>query len=494
MLIKLNLDPPDLYDNVHELVRMAFPGGEISRKDDVTAQIEIGLERTVQAGSVLMKGSILGGALNHRLKASYPLDGQQGEERRQLSRIARRFIYDLLSDALEKDLNVYGILTGMRPVKLVHRFLDQGLSKTEVLRRLEEEFRVKPEKARLLMEVASNNRPFLEIADPGEKSIAIYIGIPFCPSRCYYCSFPGAILRDYEKDVKPFFEALEKEISGIAPEISALGLKMNALYLGGGTPTVLSERDLASLFELLHKYYITPDTREITVEAGRPDTLDRSKLSLLKNLGVDRICINPQTMNEATLVAIGRNHDLKGVVESLEWAREAGIKTINMDLIVGLPGEGRQENLRTAEQVLRLKPDNITVHTLAVKKGSLLAQKEGLSRLGEREEEVNESIAVFAAMLREAGYQPYYMYRQKYIKASMENIGYSLPGKFSTYNIQVMEERQTLLGLGGGAGSKFFNWKDGSLTSFYNPKNPQSYCDSVGRLISAKVDKLRALN
>jgi oxygen-independent coproporphyrinogen-3 oxidase len=211
-------------------------------------------------------------------------------------------------------------------------------------------------------------------------------------------------------------------------------------------------------------------------------------------LGVDRVCINPQTMNDSTLKLIGRNHDEKGVVQSVEWARQAGIKKINMDLIVGLPGEDIQENTYTAKKILKLKADNLTVHTLALKRGSLMAELEGKSRIEERLREVQKGVELFSNLFREQGYIPYYMYRQKYMKANMENIAFAMQGSFCLYNIQMIEERQTIIGMGGGAASKFVQTGDWSLSSVHNPKNPKTYCESVEKLIKRKFDKLQALN
>ncbi|HWP98538.1 MAG TPA: coproporphyrinogen dehydrogenase HemZ [Syntrophomonadaceae bacterium] len=494
MRVNLILHPEELYDHVHELIRMAFPGCQIIREEAGSGDVDIHLERQTCPGKADFSGRVEGDGFQGSNQDVFTWDDGPGNDRRQLSRAARRFVYDLLVDVLGREINSYGTLTGMRPVKLVHIFLDQGFKLAAIQEKLEQDFRLGEDKARLLVEVAGHNRPFLEAADANPRAVSLYVGIPFCPSRCYYCSFPGAVLKNYEQEIKPFLVALHREMKEIAASLGELGLTVESIYLGGGTPTVLSEGDLANLLACLHQYYISPATKEITVEAGRPDTLTPGKLRLLQEMGINRVCINPQTMHESTLIRIGRNHTLKGVVEASEWARAAGIEHLNMDLIVGLPGEGLQENMHTAEQILKLKPDNITVHTLAVKRGSSLAIQEGLSRLGEKEKEVQSSVDFFASFLRQAGYQPYYLYRQKYMQASLENIGYAVPGSFSLYNIQVMEERQTLIGLGGGAGSKFLNRADASLTSFYNPKNPVSYCANLDRLISGKVDKLRGLH
>jgi oxygen-independent coproporphyrinogen-3 oxidase len=268
---------------------------------------------------------------------------------------------------------------------------------------------------------------------------------------------------------------------------------VQSIYLGGGTPTVLSMEDMYRLFDLLGQMYISPATVEITVEAGRPDTLNLAKMQQLKKLGVDRVCINPQTMNNATLMQIGRNHDMEGVMRSVGWAREAGIKNINTDLIVGLPGESLRENTYTAEKILLLQPENITVHTLAVKRGSQMAGSEKGKYNYKRMKEVQQGVDYFSDIFRVTGYLPYYLYRQKYMQASLENVGYSLKGHFCLYNIQMIEERQTIIGLGGGGASKFINPMDWSLSSHYNPRNPESYCQTVDALVRRKVDKLIAL-
>ncbi len=243
----------------------------------------------------------------------------------------------------------------------------------------------------------------------------------------------------------------------------------------------------------LQEKFISHATKEITIEAGRPDTLSPHKLAFFKRAGVNRICINPQTMQDATLKLIGRCHQASDIKRAVEWAREAGIENINMDLIVGLPGEDLPANIVTGQEILALKPENITVHSLAVKKGSRLAELEGKSGVSQRVEEAKAGIEYFWLAFAQHGYLPYYMYRQKYMKASLENTAYSLPGHFCRYNIQVMEERQTILGLGGAASSKFVN-PDWTLTNLHNPKDPLSYCQKVDALLASKVDKLRALN
>jgi oxygen-independent coproporphyrinogen-3 oxidase len=273
-----------------------------------------------------------------------------------------------------------------------------------------------------------------------------------------------------------------------------LNLEVENIYWGGGTPSILRQTDLESLFGLLKERYILSADVEITMEAGRPDTLSREKLALFKQLGVNRICINPQTMQAATLKLIGREHSLDDIHNAVQWVREAGIPNLNMDLIIGLPGEGLTEYKSTIKQILALQPENITVHSLAVKKGSLLAGAEGKSQLDQQVGEVQTGLKYIGGILQEKAYLPYYLYRQKYMKANVENTGYSLAGHFCNYNIQVMEERQTIIGLGGGASSKFVSPSDWSLTNLHHPKDPHAYIQRLPDLLARKVDKLKALN
>ncbi len=495
MRIILKLEPNSLYDSIHELVRMAYPGCEIvCGEGEGDLMLELRLDIDDKAAVIAAQIHTAQGARTRRERCAIAADIGAGLFNWAKQQV-RAFTYDLLCELTGENINRYGILTGMRPVKLAHRLFDQGLNPREIEKRLGSDYRLDPEKAHLLVEIAKANRPYLLGADEAGKWVSIYLGIPYCPSRCYYCSFPGAVLTNYETEIIPFLEALFREIRALSGYLKERGLKVQTVYLGGGTPTVLSTYHLERLFaELVACGYITAQTAEITVEAGRPDTLDLHKLRALKANGVNRICINPQSMNDNTLAVIGRNHDQKGVIKSLEWVREVGIEKINMDVIIGLPGEGLTENTNTAQQILRLEPDNITVHTLALKKGSLMAEKENGITPQERTRQVEAGVELFSDLLRGAGFVPYYLYRQKYMKASMENLGYARPGSFCLYNIQMIEERQTIIGLGGGAGSKFIDLKAGSLESFYNPKNPAAYCQTVEQLISRKVDKLRALN
>lgn len=492
MIVQVSFQPPKLYEYVHELIRMAYPKAEIIREETGDIDLRIFIAEEHDQDQVSFWGWIEEKETRTQHQQQYSLV-QTNTGVNEINRCARRFAYNMLTEHTSRSINSYGILTGMRPVKLVHSMLDNGLTDAEIRLKLTGEFRISPEKAGLLLEVAGNNHPYLLKPQDIGRIISLYIGIPFCPTRCYYCSFPGGILKE-RAALEEFLSNLHKEMHAVAECLRELNMEVQTIYIGGGTPTVLSEAELSQLFDDLHKWFISSATSEITVEAGRPDTLWPGKLALLKQAGTDRICINPQTMNDHTLVRIGRGHDQEGVVQSVHWAKEVGFKQVNMDLIVGLPGEGSREFQHTAEEILKLSPENITVHTLAVKKGSALAEVEGRETVGDRVSLVQQGLQSFADQFRCCGYQPYYLYRQKYMQASMENVGYSQPGHFCLYNMQMIEERQMIIGLGGGAASKFINPSDGSLRSFYNPKNPEAYVQSLPRLIAAKVDNLRAVH
>jgi oxygen-independent coproporphyrinogen-3 oxidase len=299
------------------------------------------------------------------------------------------------------------------------------------------------------------------------------------------------VLQNYEGQVKPYVIALLQEMDGIGDALKELGLKVQTIYIGGGTPTVLADKDINAMFKLLHQKYISPATREITLEAGRPDTLSLRRMKMFKQAGISRICINPQSMNDSTLKRMGRKHNSLEVITAVEWARQAGIDRLNMDLIVGLPGETKQDYCTTISKVLELKPENITLHTLAAKKGSDLARIEGMN--WKKDSPVKEGLKHMQAVLRDEGYEPYYLYRQKYMRTDAENTGFSLPDCYCLFNILMIEERQTIIGVGGGAASKLID-SQGKITSIYNPTDPDSYCKAVPELVRRKVDNLRALN
>ena len=492
VVIYVETQPTEIYNQVHDLIRMAFPDHKlIGLSGGVPDQIRITVHH--QGDRVSCNGEVQVEGKTTRDTGQYKVPSGQADVRSAVRNLSRRFILQLLRRHLGQEINPYGTLTGVRPVKIIHRLLDQGWEGAPILAQLEDRYLINRDKAGLLLEVAAANRPYLLRRERAERLVSVYIGIPFCPSRCRYCSFPASRIHNYDLEVGPFVQALLTEIKIVGEELAALGYQVETVYLGGGTPTVLSAEHLESIFTVLHQHYISAATREITVEAGRPDTITRPGLDQMRRLGVDRVCVNPQTMNEDTLRAMGRNHNAQMVREAVEQVRQAGIRYINMDLIVGLPGECRSHFQNTALQVMELDPDNITVHSLAAKRGADLFPDARNPLPATAAEEVVRGMEWLDQFFRGHGFRPYYLYRQKYMQANLENIGFERGQSPCIYNIQMIEERQTIIGLGGGASSKFVQPRDFSLVTLQNPKNPQTYIETVAALAARKVDKLQAL-
>lgn len=499
MLIAIRFTPAELYAVVHEIIRMAYPGARLSADPVQWAlaglSLVLGLEKA--NGRWIISGQIdRQGQMTNRMTV-LPVDENNTEDSivKSAQGPIKKFCLELLQEHLNKRISSYGTLTGVRPVKMVHNWLDQGLDHRQIVDDLQRKFLVDRDKGELLTEVAANNRCCWLTVPEEEKDryVSIYIGIPYCLTRCHYCSFSGVILQNYS-DIRFFMDCLIQEMNAIGNYISDNGLKVHTIYIGGGTPTILDIRDLQRIFAVLVDRFALCQAAEVTVEAGRPDTISLDKLRFFKDMRVTRICINPQTMKDSTLTLIGRQHTAREAINAVELVRQAGIKHLNMDLIIGLPLETARDHMESLEQIVSLQPDNITIHTLAMKRGSLDVrdQEQHPTQLGPAE--IEKSLANIYQHIRQEGYHPYYLYRQKNMRANAENIGYSRIGSFCLYNILMVEEKQTIIGLGGGASSKFVDHRQGTVTSFYNPKNPVPYCVDLARLINCKVDKLRTLN
>ena len=398
-------------------------------------------------------------------------------------------IYEVISKALQKFPD-WGILTGIRPTKIVHELLDQNYALPEIDSIMENKYRINEEKRKLLMDIAVTERPF--IANNNKSLVSLYVSIPFCPTRCVYCSFPSNPLNRGQGIVDQYLDALIYEIKGTIALMNELGHKIETLYIGGGTPTSLDAVNIRKLMSTLSEDIVLSDLKEITVEAGRPDTIDREKLKILKNYGVNRISINPQTMNPQTLERIGRAHSPRQIVESFQLAKEIGFETVNMDVIVGLPGEGLKEIEYTMKALAELSPENITVHTLAVKRASNLKEKLEDYPLV-MEEQAKEMLKITVDYTKRMGMKPYYLYRQKFMVGNLENIGYCLPGHEGIYNIQIMEERQTILAAGAGAVSKIVYPKENRLERVPNLTNVDQYIQRVKEMIERKRRELMIL-
>ena len=405
-------------------------------------------------------------------------------------RAARRLCKQACYDLCRKISGIrppWGSLTGVRPTHLMLEALGEGLTPEAAVARLTEEFDVTPEKAELLARIA---RVQGELPAPGDEWMDVYIGIPFCTTRCAYCSFSSGEIGS-GKLVAPYLGALEREIGAGAEILRESGKRLRALYVGGGTPTALPEEEFRRLLDCLLEAF--PDAREYTVEAGRPDTITRDKLRAIRQGGIRRISINPQTMNDRTLQVIGRAHTARQIRDAYALAREEGIPQINMDVIAGLPGEGMAEFSRTMEEAVRLAPESLTVHTLAIKRSSAFGEKQTAFRQGRGEPALLPSGETAAEMVRLGrdtaqgmGMRPYYLYKQKYMAGNLENTGYALPGTECLYNVDIMEETSHILALGAGGISKRIYPEEGHIGRAPNVSNIEAYISRVEEMIRRK--------
>lgn len=396
--------------------------------------------------------------------------------RRALRRLCRQTLYDLL----RKETGIHppwGSMTGIRPTHLMYEALNEGMSMADAQEHLVHQFDVAPEKAALLAELVSVQQ---QLPPPGDDWMDVYIGIPFCTTRCTYCSFSSGELGDGHL-VAPYLTALFREMDACAQLLRDAGKKLRAVYVGGGTPTSLNEEQLPRLLEKMMQCF--PCAMEYTVEAGRPDTLTLPKLEAIRRAGVQRISINPQTMNDKTLRVIGRAHTAQQVEEAYAMARTANIHHINMDVIAGLPGENIDDFARTMDAALRLKPESLTVHTLAIKRSSRLHLENAPLPDGET---ASRMVQLGLETAHQLGMKPYYLYRQKYMAGNQENVGYALPGHACQYNVDIMEETTHILALGAGGISKRVYPEEGHIGRAPNVSNIEQYIARVEEMIGRK--------
>lgn len=412
--------------------------------------------------------------------------GDEVKDKKAVKEALKKAVYDVLAGYTGRTMP-WGILTGIRPTKLVHEALKQGWDDSTIDAYLAETYKVSPNKRILMREVAKQELAILEKNKPDE--ISIYIGIPFCPTRCVYCSFTAYSLEQKQKEVEPYLEALFKEISFVAEAKASIPIR--SLYIGGGTPTSLNEDQLERLLSHVKQCFDLSQIEEYTVEAGRPDTISREKLRIMKMHGVGRISINPQSMNQKTLDAIGRKHGVEDIKEVFKAARELGHDNINMDMILGLPDEDIADVAYTLAELRKLNPENITVHTMAIKRASRL--KEALIS-GEEDihltegEKIQEMLNLCEKEMMEMGLYPYYMYRQKNMLGNFENVGYAKPGTEGVYNIEIMEEAQSIIALGAGAITKIVYQNGERIDRIPNVKSLKDYIERIDEMIERKKE------
>lgn len=404
----------------------------------------------------------------------------------------RRFIFICLRE-LTNDMYPWGILIGIRPSKIALKLLKEGNTEEEVINIFKERYLAHEDKAKLCIDVA---RAEERIVNKDKNNIAVYIGMAFCPTRCVYCSFTANPIAAHKKMVMPYIEALIKEINGMSSYIKEKNLNIESVYFGGGTPTSVNDEEFAMVMKEIYDNFIKDNNvKEFTVECGRPDSINKNKLQTMKDYKVNRISINPQTMNDKTLKLIGRNHTSEDIIEKFNMARNLGFEHINMDLIIGLPGEGYEEFLNTKNEIIKLKPDSITIHGLALKRGSAMYENFVLKKGIEvtLQDEIIKMYAETKNLGDSLGLSPYYMYRQKNMVGNMENLGYAKKGKECIYNIQMIEEKQTIIALGAAAVSKVVFLEEDRLERFPNLKDLHEYIRRIDEMIKRKKGLLDTL-
>lgn len=376
----------------------------------------------------------------------------------------------------------WGRLTGIRPAKIARGLFESGMSEAEVIDKFLNDYGADPHRSRMAAAVAK--REIELIKNMYENGVSLYVGIPFCPSRCAYCSFISFSVEKTAELTEPYLKALQKEIRSCAKLLNNHGKQLETIYIGGGTPTTLSPCGLETLIKTLQSEFDFGKVKEFSVEAGRPDTITAEKLSVLKELGVTRISLNPQTVNPEVLNIIGRKHTPRQFYDAFKTAHEAGFYNINTDIIAGLPGESVESFKSTVDTVISLEPKEITVHTMSLKRASVINQNIGGYTITDGEA-VCEMLSYASERLDKSGFLPYYMYRQKNILGGFENTGFAKPGFECLYNVYIMEEVQSILAFGAGASTKIILPDD--IKRIFNVKEPTEYIGRIDEMIERKL-------
>ncbi len=482
--MKLYLIGHDYKYAAEQMLLMLFPGERPEYPETPSApeetQVRLSLSRgrrwVTATAKLVWKGQAYAGAA----RCPDPTGLDDVARSRVLQHTLKQAFYKAGVQALGQ-APAWGALTGVRPVKLPTRFMEEGLTPVQARRRLEQTYHVSPPRAELAVTCAQASLAVKRALEPHHFSL--YVGIPFCPSRCAYCSFISADVKGCLKLVEPYLAALERETACSAGLARQAGMKVRSIYIGGGTPTTLEPSQLDRVMAAVQEGFDLSECLEYTVEAGRPDTITGDKLAAIRRGGGDRISVNPQSMRDEVLRAMGRAHTAADILRAYDLVRRAGFRAVNMDLIAGLPGDDLSGFQYSLDQVLSLAPENITVHTLALKRGSALTQSRQQLPDGAQ---VARMLDYAWDRLSGAGYVPYYLYRQKYMSGSFENVGWCRPGFESLYNIAMMEEHHTILSLGGGGVTKLVDPAAGHIQRIANPKYPYDYIDHPDQLIRAK--------
>ena len=471
MEIKIKLNNMKYRYDVYQMFNIYFPLDEIKFLDD---------------------GDYIVNILDGKIEFKY---GEYYNESKILENIKediKKLVFSSLKE-LTKEEYPWGILVGIRPSKIALKYLEEGKTEEEIIKIFEIKHLASKKKAKLCIEIAKTEEKFV---NKESNSIAIYIGMAFCPTRCFYCSFAANPIVGNKKLVNPYLQALIKEISAMKKYVNDRKLNIESVYFGGGTPTAVNNEEFEDVMKEVYEAFVKDkNLKEFTVECGRPDSITSEKLQTMKTYDVTRISINPQTMNDDTLKMIGRGHTSAQVIEKFNLARSMGFNDINMDMIIGLPGEGIKEVLHTKNEILKLKPDSLTVHGLSLKRASILYEnfilKKGIQV--KKQEELAQMYEESRILAQELGLHPYYMYRQKNMVGNMENLGYSRKGAECIYNIEMIEDKQTIIALGADAVSKVVFLDENRIERFANIKDIKEYCNRIYEMIQGKINLLDSL-
>lgn len=477
--IGIRFNRKDFEYDVYSLVRAFYPQSQVQMyytDEEPTGEYQLLLLLTYGEQEICLEIVKDGGTvLCDRVSVAYEKD------RKETKNVLKRLVYGSLEHLTGISLP-WGNLTGIRPTKIPMKLLEEGWKNTEIARYMRDTYSVSKEKTALAITIANRERALLKELDY-ENGYSLYVGIPFCPSICLYCSFGSHPLERWVKRVDEYLDALLKELTFIG---KAMGdRKLNTVYIGGGTPTTLEPDQIRRLLGHIRDTFDFTYVKEYTVEAGRPDSITREKLEAIREFPVDRISVNPQTMNQKTLDIIGRKHTVEDVRDIFGMAREMGFSNINMDLIIGLPGEGKEEVMHTLDEIEKMHPDSLTIHSLALKRATRLNLfKDQFEEMSfENSQEIMELTQKCAQNM---GMGPYYLYRQKNIAGNFENVGYAEVDKAGIYNILIMEEKQTILAAGAGASTKFVFEQGNRIERVENVKDVNQYIQRIDEMLDRK--------
>lgn len=479
----------DFEHDVYELIKAFYPGAEIRtsyEETDKECELQFRIERDENSYLIRYENEDHKGVVSASVIEGQTSDAlvscTDAHELRKLNKDSMKMaLYHLLVRLTGKTLP-WGNLTGIRPAKLAMGMIESGMKNTEVAKAMRERYKVSPQKAALAITIANREREILKEIDY-ENGYSLYIGVPFCPSICLYCSFSSYPLKQWQAKVDAYVDALCKEIRAVSQMMK--GRKLDTIYMGGGTPTTLEPDQLRKVLDAVGETFGYEQVVEFTVEAGRPDSITKEKLLALKEFPVSRISVNPQTMNQATLDIIGRRHTVEETKNAFRLARECDYNNINMDLIVGLPGEDISMVKNTLEEVRALGPDSLTVHSLAVKRAARLNMfKDQYQEMTFENNQEIMDLTMKTAYEMEMG--PYYLYRQKNMKGNFENVGYAMVDKAGIYNILIMEEKQPIIALGAGGSSKLVFDHGKRIERVENVKDVTSYITRIDEMIERK--------